>query len=256
MVDVELDSSTNFAYIVMEYVNGVSIEQLLDAGAISELRTLEIIRDAGLALKAASEHHIIHRDIKPANIMLASDGTVKLADLGVAKVSGKGDGAPLTLDNAILGTPNYASPEQLRSSNAVDSRADIYSLGVTMHHMLTGVRPFDADSVYGVMANVLDKPLPPLQSFDSKLSKRLSRLIDKMCAKDPDERPEDMDAMIALIEQEIAVLKSGGDKKKFPVALVAGGVALLVVIIGIVIALAGGKGKKEQTLLRKKSDKS
>ncbi len=247
VVDVELDSSTNFAYIVMEYVNGVSIEQLLDVGAISELRTLEIIRDAGLALKAASEHHIIHRDIKPANIMLASDGTVKLADLGVAKVSGKGDGAPLTLDNAILGTPNYASPEQLRSSNAVDSRADIYSLGVTMHHMLTGVRPFDADSVYGVMANVLDEPLPPLQSFDSKLSKRLSRLIDKMCAKDPDERPEDMDAMIALIEQEIAVLKSGGDKKKFPVALVAGGVALLVVIIGIVIALAGGKGKKEQT---------
>ena len=245
VVDVELDNNTNFAYIVMEYVSGVSIEQLLAAGPISELRTLEIIRDTGLALKAASEHHIIHRDIKPANIMLASDGTVKLADLGVAKVSGKGDGAALTLDNAILGTPNYASPEQLRSSNSVDSRADIYSLGVTMHHMLTGVRPFDADSVYGVMANVLDTPLTPLQKINPKLSKRLTALIGKLCAKEADDRPADIDEMLTLINREIDYLKPSGVKINTPLVLaIAGGVAALLLIVGGIV-ISAGKDKSE-----------
>ena len=241
VVDVELDSNTSYAYIVMEYVNGVSIEQLLEVGAISELRTLEIIRDAGLALKAASEHHIVHRDIKPANIMLSSEGVVKVTDLGVAKVSGKNSGAALTLDNAILGTPNYASPEQLRSSNTVDCRADIYSLGVTMHHMLTGVRPFDADSVYGVMANVLDRPLEPVEKVNPQISKRVSALINKMSAKNLEQRPENIDAMLDLVNNEIAILKRPVWKKFLP--LIAAGTAALLILIIVIVAVFSGSSK-------------
>lgn len=250
VVDVELDSNTSYAYIVMEYVDGVSIEQLLDVGPLSELRTLEIIRDAGMALKAASEHHIIHRDIKPANIMLSSDGVVKLADLGVAKVSGKGDGAALTLDNAILGTPNYASPEQLRSSNAVDCRADIYSLGVTMYHMLTGVRPFEADSVYGVMANVLDEPLAPVDKYNPNISKRVSALINKLSAKDLEKRPENIPAMLDLIEKEIALLKQPVWKKFLPLIAGAAGVVLVLIIV-LIAALSGSSKAKVEPVVEK-----
>ncbi|MBE6392172.1 MAG: hypothetical protein E7042_08285 [Lentisphaerae bacterium] len=243
VVDVELDSNTSYAYIVMEYVNGVSIEQLLEVGAISELRTLEIVRDAGLALKAAAEHHIVHRDIKPANIMLSSDGVVKVTDLGVAKVSGKNSGAALTLDNAILGTPNYASPEQLRSSNKVDCRADIYSLGVTMYHMLTGIRPFDADSVYGVMANVLDRPLEPVEKVNPKISRRVSALINKMSAKNLEQRPENIDVMLEMIEQEIAVLKRPAWKKFLP--FIAATAAALIILIIVLAAVFSGSSETE-----------
>ena len=250
VVDVELDSDTKYAYIVMEYVRGVSIEQLLEVGPLSPLRTLEIIRDTGLALKAASEHHIIHRDIKPANIMLSADGMVKLADLGVAKVSGKGDGAALTLDNAILGTPNYASPEQLRSSNTVDSRADIYSLGVTMHHMLTGIRPFEADSVYGVMAMVLDNPLPPVRKFNSAISNRISALIDKLCAKNADDRPQNIEQMLDLINAEIEHIKKPAKAAKKPLVAAIIGVAVLLVAAIVAVSVSGGKKSEKPAAVK------
>lgn len=211
VLDAELDENSDSCYIVMEYVDGVSIENILVDGPMMEQRTLEIITCVAEALREAAEHKIIHRDIKPANIMLSSTGDVKLADLGIAKVeSDNKQNVTLTMDNAVLGTPNYASPEQLRSSHKVDSRADIYSLGATMYHMLTGKRPFEAESVFGVMANVLEKDIPPAKSVNPGISASTSALIEKMMSKKRDERPANFEILLKE-------LKSGRKKFRFPI---------------------------------------
>ncbi|MBE6391780.1 MAG: serine/threonine protein kinase [Lentisphaerae bacterium] len=210
VLDAELDENSDSCYIVMEYVDGVSIENILADGPMLEQRSLEIISSVAEALREAALHKIIHRDIKPANIMLSSTGEVKLADLGIAKVeSDNKHNMTLTMDNAVLGTPNYASPEQLRSSHRVDSRADIYSLGATLYHMLTGKRPFEAESVFGVMANVLEKDIPPVHSLNPAVSVRTSDLIARMMAKKRENRPADFDELLKE-------LQSGKRKFHFP----------------------------------------
>ena len=212
VLDAELEDSSDFYYIVMEYVDGVSIENILASGPMLEERALEIITDVAEALKTAAEHRIIHRDIKPANIMLSTAGVVKVADLGIAKVeSDSNHNMTLTMDNAVLGTPNYASPEQLRSSHQVDCRADIYSMGATLYHMLTGQRPFEAESVFGVMANVLEKELPPAHQVNPGVSVKTSALISRMMAKKRDARPADFDVLL----KELAGLKRTESKPKF-----------------------------------------
>lgn len=214
VLDAELEESSSYYYIVMEYVDGVSIENILAAGPIQENRALEIIADVASALKAASDHKIIHRDIKPANIMLSRTGDVKLADLGIAKVeSDSKHNMTLTMDNAVLGTPNYASPEQLRSSHQVDCRADIYSLGVTLFHMLTGKRPFESDSVFGVMANVLEKNLPSAHEVNPEISVHTSALIIRMTAKNRDDRHGDFDELLRDLK---SVIKQSGTTEKSP----------------------------------------
>ncbi|MBE6364088.1 MAG: hypothetical protein E7054_10605 [Lentisphaerae bacterium] len=197
VLDAELEEKSASCYIVMEYVDGVSIEHILNDGPMLEERALEIISEVAEALKVASEHKIIHRDIKPANIMLSSSGDIKVADLGIAKVESDGNmNVTLTLDNAVLGTPNYASPEQLRSSHQVDCRADIYSLGATLYHMLTGRRPFEAESVFGVMCNVLESELPMAHTVNPEISLKTSALISRMMAKKREERPADFDVLL------------------------------------------------------------
>ena len=208
VLDAELDEKTATGHIVMEYIDGVSIEQSLVDGPMREERALEIISEVAEALKVASEHKIIHRDIKPANIMLSRTGEVKVADLGIAKVESDGkQNMTLTIDNAVLGTPYYASPEQLRSSHQVDCRADIYSLGATLYHMLTGKRPFEAESLFGVMCNVLEKDLPMAHTVNPEISLKTSELISRMMAKKREDRPDDFGELLKE-------LKSGKSKKR------------------------------------------
>ena len=208
--DAELVESSPSCYIAMEYVDGVSIENILAFGPMQEERALEIIDKVAGALEFASEYRIIHRDIKPANIMLSRTGEVKLTDLGIAKVAGDNQQVTLTRDNAILGTPNYSSPEQLRSANRVDSRTDIYSLGATLYHMLTGVRPFEAESIFNVMANVLEKNLPPVHEVNPAVSVKTSMLVCRMMEKRRNDRPADFTAL----RRELKALMNRGKKKK------------------------------------------
>ena len=199
VLDADIDPSSGMIYIVMEYVDGISIDQILENGPMQEERVLQIIRQVAEALQAAEEMQIVHRDIKPANIMLSSRGKVKLADLGIAK-AGSDTSAPLTMDNAILGTPHYASPEQLRSSHKVDVRADIYSLGATMYHMLSGDYPFPGDSVFNIMAQVLEKDPVPLEN-KAQVSAMTVHLVQEMMAKNPANRPANMTELIAKIDR-------------------------------------------------------
>ncbi|MBQ7693842.1 MAG: protein kinase [Lentisphaeria bacterium] len=189
VLDASATSNLGCPYIVMEYVDGTSVESYLDSGPMSEEDVIAVALGVTEALIAAAKYKIVHRDIKPANIMINSRGQVKLADLGIAKSDSAAMGGTLTQDNALLGTPNYAAPEQLRSSHTVDARADIYSLGATMYHLLSGHKPFDGDTVFNVLAKVVCEKPPTFEELGVKISPALEELVEKMMSKDPEQRP-------------------------------------------------------------------
>ena len=205
VMDVETKSMSGFSYIVMEYVEGHSISQLLKNGPLSETQAVFIIRETAKALAYAAESGIVHRDIKPANIMITNDGHVKLADLGIAKCSDPTGGSnTLTVAGTMIGTPAYASPEQCRDARSVDTRADIYSLGATLYEMLTGEAPFSGTNAFDIMAKVIrENPVPILQ-LKPESTPELAALVEKMMQKKPENRPQTMlDLMEELYQFEI-----------------------------------------------------
>ncbi len=132
-----------FAYLMMEFVDGVNLRQAMKAGRFTPQEALTLVQDVCAALKFAHEQGILHRDIKPENILIDSRGQVKIADFGIAKLTGADSKDQLTLTQRgfVLGSPHYMAPEQLESPGDVDQRADIYSLGVVLYELLTGELP-------------------------------------------------------------------------------------------------------------------
>jgi len=171
------------AYLVMELVRGVTLQQLLnDDGAQPPSRVRSVIGQAALALSVAHEAGIVHRDVKPANIMVTKDGTVKLTDFGIARSA---DSAGLTRHGELLGTPHYVSPEQALGEVATPA-SDIYALGVVAHELLSGRRPFDKGTpVATAIAQVQESP-PPLPEG---VPDDLRQVIEACLAKDPADRP-------------------------------------------------------------------
>ena len=199
VMDVETKSMSGFSYIVMEYVEGHSISQLLKNGPLSETQAVFIIRETAKALAYAAESGIVHRDIKPANIMITNDGHVKLADLGIAKCSDPTGGSnTLTVAGTMIGTPAYASPEQCRDARSVDTRADIYSLGATLYEMLTGEAPFSGTNAFDIMAKVVRTNPVPILQLKPEITPELAALVEKMMQKKPEKRPQ---TMLELLEE-------------------------------------------------------
>ena len=199
VMDVETKSMSGFSYIVMEYVEGHSISQLLKNGPLSETQAVFIIRETAKALAYAAESGIVHRDIKPANIMITNDGHVKLADLGIAKCSDPTGGSnTLTVADTMIGTPAYASPEQCRDARSVDTRADIYSLGATLYEMLTGEAPFSGTNAFDIMAKVIRANPVPILQLKPESTPELAALVEKMMQKKPENRPQ---TMLDLLEE-------------------------------------------------------
>ena len=199
VMDVENDTESGFFYIVMEYVNGNSLRDILKNGPLPEDQAIHIVSEVAEALGAAAEFHLVHRDIKPANVMISREGEVKLADLGIAKASDDDVSVTLTMDNTLIGTPAYSSPEQCRNSHTVDTRADIYSLGATLYEMVTGIPPFSGANSFDTIAHVLhDEPTDPAL-LNPKLSQGLTALIRWMMARKPEDRPQN----IAELQEEL-----------------------------------------------------
>jgi serine/threonine protein kinase len=137
--------------LVMEYVEGTDLARLVkQRGALPVGQACDYVRQAALGLQHAHERGLVHRDIKPANLMLTPAGVVKLMDLGLARLD-RADGAELsstmTMEGCVVGTPDYVAPEQTLDSHAVDIRADLYTLGCTLYHLLTGRVPFPGGSL-------------------------------------------------------------------------------------------------------------
>ena len=180
-------------YLAMEYVDGHSLGAYLRRGHFSERDGLLVIRHACRALAVAHAEGLVHRDIKPDNLMLTSKGEVKLVDLGIAKRVDEDQS--LTQTGQAVGTPHYISPEQIRGSRDIDPRADIYSLGATLYHLVTGHTPFKGTSGALVMSMHLVQPLADPRTYVPGLSVGICRVIRKMMAKSRDDRYADVDAL-------------------------------------------------------------
>ncbi len=173
-------------FIAQEYVPGQNIGDLIRRnGQLKPAQVLDILRQVAAALCKAAEHSIVHRDIKPENLMVARNGEVKVADFGLARATGDQTGR--TQAGVTMGTPLYMSPEQIEG-RTVDSRSDIYSLGVAAYHMLAGRPPFEGDTPLAVAVQHLHKTPLPLGDFAVGLPSGLSELVNRMMAKSPDDR--------------------------------------------------------------------
>lgn len=200
-------------YFSMEFVDGTNVKKMLKKeGRIPVDKGLDIVLQAAKALNYAHEQGVIHRDVKPDNIMVTSDGVVKLADLGIAKTfdeRGERDG------RRVLGTPHYMAPEQALGKD-VDARADIYSLGATFYHMLTGSTPFQGRGVTEVLKAHIQTSLPPIQEKAPEVPESVVRIVERMMAKTPQKRYasmgkaiEDLGRVQADREADIEALEAG-----------------------------------------------
>ncbi len=189
-------------YIIMDYVPGGSVRDLLKkTHRIAPGRALEIITQVAGALSAAKAHHMVHRDIKPDNIMFTADGAAKLADLGIAKSTDEQD-TMLTMASSVFGTPAYMSPEQAKDSSKVDSRADIYSLGIVLYEMLSGKRPFSGDTTIQILSQVMDpESTPDIRKVCPETPQDLADLIARMTEKNLEKRIPDPDTLVRELKK-------------------------------------------------------
>ncbi len=198
-------------FIAQEYVPGRNLGEVIrGSGSVAAQVALDILRQVASALQKAASEGIVHRDIKPENIMLARSGEVKVADFGLARVQGDhplggSRGLNLTQIGVTMGTPLYMSPEQIEGRQ-LDSRSDIYSLGVTAYHMLAGEPPFTGDSPLAVAVQHLNQPAPPLASRRPDVPARLAEIVGRMLAKKPEDRFSDPSALC----QELNSLAADG----------------------------------------------
>jgi serine/threonine protein kinase len=193
-------------YIVMEYLEGETLKQVLDRGPVMLADVLDWGGQVAEALAAAHAHGVIHRDVKPDNLLLISDPRrpgkkqVKVLDFGIAKLQRLTmDQVHKTRTGALLGTPLYMSPEQCLSLKDIDARSDIYSLGVILYEMVTGKRPFDGDGLFVVISrHITEQPVPPT-TYRADLPPQIEAVILKSLAKEPAQRQESMSEVLAQL---------------------------------------------------------
>jgi CheY-like chemotaxis protein/tRNA A-37 threonylcarbamoyl transferase component Bud32 len=184
-------------FLVMEFVNGRDLaSEVTSRGALSVGDTVDCILQAARGLEYAHSQGIVHRDIKPANLMRDVSGTVKVADLGLARLNSPGGGpganTSLTQAGGIVGTMDYISPEQAMDSTSIDQRADIYSLGCTIHFLLTARAPYEAGSIMALLLKHREASIPSLCTARPETPPELDVLFRRMLAKRPEDRPTTM----------------------------------------------------------------
>ncbi len=251
---IDAGEDSGYPYIVFEYVSGETLKQRIDRmGRLPLDEAAAYAIEIGRGLSAAHARKLVHRDVKPQNVLIDPEGRAKVTDFGIAR-SLESDG--LTKTGRVLGTTDYVSPEQAMGQD-VDSRSDIYSLGVLLYEMLTGKPPFEADSLVGVAMKHVNEPMPDLQERRPDASSALAAVIERSTLKDPKKRYPDMGAMLAELEGalEVEIARSGSStseatsvldtvsnrKRLLPsrkaslagIALVLGATALALLIAGI-----------------------
>ncbi len=193
----DVGEAGGYHYFVMEYVEGKTLYEDLAKGKIfSEEEAINITIQVASALAHAHAKGLIHRDVKPKNIMINSAGIVKLADLGLARDAADIEMAKSEAGKAF-GTPYYISPEQIRGEIDIDGRCDIYSLGATLYHMVTGKVPFEASTPSEVMRKHLKEPLVPPDHINTTLSAGASEVIEMMMAKRKQDRYTSAEELLA-----------------------------------------------------------
>jgi serine/threonine-protein kinase len=180
--DMGVDEPTQTPYLVMEYVQGQSLEKLLEKGSIPFPRACAWVAEVATALAVAHRKGVIHGDVKPANILITDDDRVKLTDFGMARLASRD-----SKDTPLLGSPAYWCPEQI-VGKPQDARSDIFSLGVVLYELVTGRRPFDADSLQGICSRILSSTPLPASHANPSIPAALNEVIASCLAKDPNQR--------------------------------------------------------------------
>lgn len=200
----EVGEARQLYYFVMEFVDGPTLQEVLDKrGKLTEKESLRLVIQVAKALDHASSHGVVHRDIKPENIMIADGDVAKLSDLGLSKNM---DETRITVSGTIFGTPNYISPEQARGQDEIDPRSDIYSLGATFYHMLTGSVPFTGDSPLVVLNRHATEAIPSPKLRNPDLSDGVCRIIKRMTESKREMRYQSVRELLVDLEKHAAQL--------------------------------------------------
>ena len=193
---LEVNEDDGLQFIVMEFVDGEDVLKYLKAhGRLSERDGVAMVADVARALREAHERGVVHRDLKPENMLLVSNADdptaiprVKLTDFGLAREVIESESQQVTSAGSLLGTPHYMAPEQCSGTAAVDARADVYSLGATLFHLLAGRPPFEANTVIGIIAKQINELAPSIRSLVPELSEAVEQIVAKCMAKKPEAR--------------------------------------------------------------------
>ncbi len=195
-------------YLVTELVDGIDLRKHVgQRGPMPWQEAVRCVRDVARGLKYAHDNDVVHRDIKPANLLLEKGGTVKILDLGLARLGLDQDQdnddsdatAPLTQSGAVMGTASYMAPEQARNTRAADARSDIYSLGCVLYFLVSGRPPYQGESVVDTILAHATAPIPALE-VSEPIPAQLTQLANQMMAKEPAQRPQTMDAVLEKLD--------------------------------------------------------
>ncbi|MBC8170648.1 MAG: serine/threonine protein kinase, partial [Anaerolineae bacterium] len=210
--DFDYDADSDSYYMVMELIEGPTLKDYLfelpdGSGRLPILDVVRIIRQGAEALSYAHQRAMIHRDVKPANLMLDEKENYRLVltDFGIAKLL---TGSQATVSGGLVGTPAYMAPEQGMGETG-DERSDLYSVGVIMYQMLTGVLPYDADTPMALILQHMNDPIPSVRSIDLHLSPAVDKVLQRLMAKEPAERYQtalDLISDLELLEKAPARL--------------------------------------------------
>jgi serine/threonine protein kinase len=200
-------------YLVMPYIQSGTLKEMLKGKAMRWQDAAQRLIPIAKALGYAHQQEMIHRDVKPSNILITTTGEPILTDFGVAKIIDDNATMDLTGTHATVGTPEYMAPEQV-TAKTVDHRADIYALGVVFYEMVTGRKPFQADTPMAVLFKHASEPLPRPTQFAPKLPKRVEQILLKTLAKDPVNRYQNMAEFVAALESVVNEKSAQKDSKR------------------------------------------
>ncbi len=213
----DITSDEESEYMVMEYVAGKTLADLIPAGGLGVAKTLQYSVQMADALRAAHAAGIVHRDLKPGNVMVTDSGLVKILDFGLAKVSMATKlteetqtmgAAPMTVEGSILGTVAYMSPEQAQGKR-VDARSDIFSFGVVMYEMLTGTKAFASDSAISTLTAILRDEVKPVGELVAGVPAEVVEIIALALKKDPKDRWQSMQVVHKVLAEQKQKFDSG-----------------------------------------------
>lgn len=194
----DVGSQDGFYYIIMEYVEGITLKTYIEKkGQLNYRETLSIAIQVGRGIQAAHAKNIIHRDIKPQNIIISTDGKVKVTDFGIARAVSEH-----TIHSDVMGSVHYASPEQARNGY-VSNRSDIYSLGIVMYEMITGRVPYDGDSTVAVAIKHLQDEMVPPSEYARDIPISLEKIILKCTQKSADRRYDSMESLLVDLRKSL-----------------------------------------------------
>ena len=206
---LELNADDGLQYIVMEFVDGQNVLEFLKGrGRLTERDAVAMVADVARALREAHARGVVHRDLKPENMLLVGDAAdehalprVKLTDFGLAREIVDSESQHVTTAGMLVGTPLYMAPEQCSGTAVVDARADVYSLGATLFHLLAGRPPFEANTVVGIITKQVSEPAPLIRTIVADLSEAVEQIVAKCLAKQPAARFQQAGELLDELER-------------------------------------------------------